>query len=288
MGIAATTLKDRYVPQIDKFTKGSTTYEDEEFGSITLTYADFKPSGASTATKKPLIIWFHGGGEGGTDTTIPLSANKACEFASDKTQSIFGGAYVLAPQTPTKWMDDGTKISKGTEKSNALSMYSRSAINLIEQYVKANPGVDASRIYIGGCSNGGFLTLRLLIDYPDYFAAAFPVCEGINDKFITDEEIQRIKDKSIWFVTSATDDTLPAPLFTLPTYDRLAKTGAKNVHLSYFPNIVDKTGLYKDADGNPHEYDGHWSWTYVYDNRPTNEINGKTVTLMEWMASQKK
>jgi hypothetical protein len=46
------------------------------------------------------------------------------------------------------------------------------------------------------------------------------------------------------------------------------------------------TGLYKNADGTPYEYYGHWSWIYVYNNIPTDTINGKGTTIMDWLATQ--
>ena len=129
------------------------------------------------------------------------------------------------------------------------------------------------------------MTMRLLLDNPRYFAAAYAVCEGMKNEFITDEDIEKLKGENIWFVTAATDTTLPAPMYTLPTYDRLIKAGAQNVHLTYFERVTDTTGKYK-TNGNACEYDGHWTWTYVYNNLVDTLIDGKTVTLMDWMASQ--
>lgn len=287
-GLIADKSDKRIVPLVDEFKEGSSTYKDKTFGDIKINYASYTPK-AST-NKKPLIIWLHGGGEGGTDVTIPISANKACNLASPEIQAYFkDGAYVLAPQSPTKWMSDGKSDTvKGSEKTNADSMYTEALMNLIQEYVKNNSSIDANRIYIGGCSNGGFMTLRMLMSYPDYFAAAYPVCEGVNDKYITDKDIETLKDIPMWFVCAASDDTLVPSTYTIPTYERLIKAGAKNVHLNYFDRVVDTTGLYKDADGNPHEYDGHWSWTYVYNNKVSNTIGDKEMTIMEWLAAQKK
>src|SRR3954462_8041380 len=55
--------------------------------------------------RHPLVVWLHGGGEGGSlpdryyDNETPLRANRgALGFASPEAQRIFGGAHVLAPQ----------------------------------------------------------------------------------------------------------------------------------------------------------------------------------------------
>lgn len=258
---------------VDEFSTGQGTFND-----VKLTYADYSP--AKDKEKNPLIIWLHGGGEGGTDATIPLSANKAVNLATEEIQSYFDGAYVLVPQTPTRWMDGFTGIADGT------SIYSEALMALIQDYVSKNPDIDPKRIYIGGASNGGYMTMLMIRDYPGYFAAAFPVCEGLNDRLITDEDIQKMKQTPIWFVTAENDTTLPPALNTVPTYNRLIEAGAENVQLTLFKDVHDTTGLYNNADGTPYQYSGHWSWIYVYNNEPATTINGSNTTIMEWMASQ--
>lgn len=51
-------------------------------------------------------------------------------------------------------------------------------MDTIKEYVKHNPSVDAERIYLAGDSNGGYMTVNMIITYPDYFAAAVPICEA--------------------------------------------------------------------------------------------------------------
>ncbi|QIZ06298.1 prolyl oligopeptidase family serine peptidase [Priestia megaterium] len=258
---------------VDDFTTGKATYDN-----VSLTYASYDP--LKDKEKNPLVIWLHGGGEGGTDATIPLSANKAVSFGTDGIQSYFDGAYVLAPQAPTFWMDGLTGRADGTSK------YEKALMALINDYVSKNPDIDPNRIYIGGASNGGYMTMLMVRDYPGYFAAAYPVCEGLNDTLITDQDIQTIKETPIWFVAAKNDTTLPPAINTVPTYDRLIQAGAKNVQLSLFDDVHDTSGLYNNADGTPYQYAGHWSWIYVYNNEPAASINGKTTTIMEWMAAQ--
>jgi predicted peptidase len=258
---------------VDDFTTGKATYEN-----VSLTYASYDP--VKDKEKNPLVIWLHGGGEGGTDATIPLSANKAVSLSTDKIQSYFGGAYVLAPQAPTFWMDGLTGRADGTSK------YEKALMALINDYVAKNPDVDPNRIYIGGASNGGYMTMLMVRDYPGYFAAAYPVCEGLNDILISDADLQKMKETPIWFVTAKNDTTLPPGTNTVPTYNRLIQAGADNVHLTLFDDVHDTSGLYNNADGTPYQYSGHWSWIYVYNNEATASINGQTTTLMEWMAAQ--
>lgn len=260
---------------VDDFSTGEATYDD-----ITLTYADFSP--AKDKGKNPLIIWLHGAGEGGTDPTIAISGNKAANFASDEIQSYFDGAYVLAPQTPTFWMDGFTGFGDGTSK------YQDALMSLIKDYVEKNDDIDPNRVYIGGDSNGGYMIMLMISDYSEYFAAAFPTCEALKDTLITDNDIEKMKNLPIWFIHAKTDDVVPPEQYVVPTYHRLIEAGAEDVHLSLFDNVVDTTGLYKKADRTPYEYHGHWSWIYVYNNDVEKTIDGKTITLMEWLSSKSK
>ncbi|NRD78176.1 prolyl oligopeptidase family serine peptidase [Bacillus sp. BRMEA1] len=272
-GLVADTFAGGTRVLVDDFKTGKATYDN-----TTLTYADFTPS--KDNHKNPLIIWLHGMGEGGTDPTIPISANKADNFASKEIQSYFDGAYVLAPQTPTYWMDGLTGFGDGTSK------YENALMSLIKDYVANHKDIDSNRIYIGGDSNGGYMTMLMARDYTNYFAAAFPTCEALRDTLISDADIQKMKGLPLWFTAAKTDTTVPPVDYVVPTYNRLVQAGATNVHLSLFDDVHDPSGLYQNADGTPFVYPGHWSWIYVYNNLPTDTINGKTTSIMEWLAAQ--
>ncbi|MGJ9382099.1 prolyl oligopeptidase family serine peptidase [Salipaludibacillus sp. CF4.18] len=259
---------------VEDFSAGEGTYDD-----VTLTYADFSPE--KDKQQNPLIIWLHGGGEGGTDPTIPLSANKAVNFITDDIQAYFDGAYVLVPQTPTRWMEGFEGSADGT------SVYKEALMSLIDDYVTSNPDIDPNRVYIGGASNGGYMSLLMTRDYPDYFAASFPVAEGLSDDLISDADIENLAQTPTWFVHAKNDPTLNPNNNTIPTYNRLVEAGA-DVHISLFEDVHDTSGLYTEDDGSPYQYNGHWSWIYLYNNEAIAEINGVDTTIMEWMAAQSK
>ena len=70
-----------------------------------LNYRYFSPVDDDHAN--PLIIWLHGAGEGGSNNETQITGNQgAVAFASKDAQDIFGGAYVVAPQSPDCWMDE--------------------------------------------------------------------------------------------------------------------------------------------------------------------------------------
>ena len=272
-GIVATESTGKVTEMVDDFEISQGFY-----GGYNMSYASYTPD--KDNHKNPLIIWLHGGGEGGSDATIPLSANKAVNFASDEIQSYFDGAYVLTPQAPTRWMhgDNETGMADGT------SLYTEGVMELIQEYVAGNDDIDTNRIYIGGCSNGGYMTNIMVRDYPDYFAACFPICGVIEDQYTTDEDMEAMKKTPMWMVTAETDDIFGAPIPAV--YDRFMAADKDNLMYTRFDNVIDTSGLYTKEDGTPYEYSGHWSWIYVFNNEVYGEVNGQTVSIMEWLASQ--
>lgn len=150
--------------------------------SLTLNMAAYEPDSLSGEEKNPLIIWLHGASEGGENPDIAILGNKASALAQKNIQSYFSsgeeeGAYVLIVQCNTYWMDEGN----GTNGAGSgESRYTEILMDTVESYLKHNPDVDSKRIYLAGCSNGGYMTVNMLINYPDYFAAAVPVCEAYS------------------------------------------------------------------------------------------------------------
>lgn len=281
-GLAWNEEVNRVMPLIDRFDL-SGRFSDGK--GITMSYASFSPEDKE---ESPLIIWLHGGGEGGTNPSIPLIANRAANYASDEIQAIFEGAHVLVPQSPTRWMDSG----EGTTRGQVDDIYFKAVKALIDDYITRHPNADRNRIYVGGCSNGGYLALKLLIEYPDYFAAAFPSALAYRAAYFTDEQAERIKDIPIWFIHSKDDGTTVPENTILPVYNKLKEAGAPNVRLTYYNHVVDITGFF---GGEGYHYPGHWSWIYSHANEARRDydgslvkLNGKPVTIMEWLAGQSK
>lgn len=317
------------IPELDKWdTTGS--YTD---GDITLKYASYAPeANAAKTDKKPLIVWLHGAGEGGTDPSIVLLGNQVVNLAKPLIQNYFitdtcAGAYVLAPQSPTMWMDNGDGQQGGSNVGE--SIYTESLFKLIKNFVDTHEDIDADRVYIGGCSNGGWMTVEMLSKHGEYFAAAYPIAVPFDKTAgLTDEEFARLVNVPMWITHAKADMTVSIgtnrnqmwqPEFNGYTetnsnslYIELLKAGATNVHYSLFENVVIADGDDKTPQGAA--YDGHYSWIYTLRDEcskvqattgsgtdgafvladiseASNEtvtIDGNAVTLWGWLAAQAK
>ena len=159
-------------------------------------YVYYSPvKGEDDETKYPVVVWLHGNSSGDYEGHQIDNCNIAL-WTSEEYQSRFEGtegAYILAPRYPTSsllavaWEGSTTPLKK-----------------TIDAFVKANAKhVDTNKIYIGGYSMGGKMTLRMASTYPDYFAAAFPLSPVYAP---SDRELNDLIDMPIWFFWCKNDD----------------------------------------------------------------------------------
>ena len=121
---APITLRNRRPLTIARFVQGELS--DPEVDAFSyhisrsgLKYRLYSPGhGRGGRGGRPLVVWLHGGGEGGLlpdhyyDNETTLRANRgALGFATEQAQRIFGGAYVVAPQSTSFWIEDGPRFA---------------------------------------------------------------------------------------------------------------------------------------------------------------------------------
>ena len=172
---------------IGKFKDGT----GPEVGSLSVDYVYYEPQNAAGA-KLPLVIYFHGAGQGGSPRA-QIMENNFPLWASDELQSRFpgGGAYLVVPRS---------QEDKGEFWSDP---YVPAVKALIDDFISSHAGsIDLNRIYIGGFSMGGKMTLKMISNYPGMFAAAFPACPAYEP---TREQLEAAADLPIWLIVSRFD-----------------------------------------------------------------------------------
>ncbi|SCG48997.1 prolyl oligopeptidase family serine peptidase [Micromonospora rifamycinica] len=232
-----------------------------------LKYRLYSPKRPARHGRRPLIVWLHGAGEGASlpddyyDNETTLRANRgALGFATPQAQRIFSDAYVVAPQSTSYWMEDGPRFVPLIRE-------------IVEDLVRRER-VDPDRIHVAGCSNGGYMSLKMTVACPDLFAASVPVCGvveplgGDGPPLITDAELAGIRTPT-WLVTSRDDDTVPPETNTVHAHDLI-------------PGSL--VTLYDHVVWNGHQFPGHFSWIYVARNDPSHH----GTHLWQWMASRRR
>jgi predicted peptidase len=252
-------------PEVDAF-----SYHVSGSGMKYRLYSPTQGGGHTRSTgrgKRPLVVWLHGGGEGASlpdnyyDNETTLRANRgALGFATPEAQRIFSGAYVVAPQSTSFWIEDGPRFAP---------LIREIILDLVRRYP-----IDSRRVDVAGASNGGYMSMKMTTTYRDLFAASVPICgvvapfRGSDTPLITDAELKQINTPT-WLVTSLDDATVPPEPNTIHAHDLI-------------PGSL--ITLYDHVIWNGHQFPGHWSWIYVARNDPS--IDG--THIWQWMAQQRR
>lgn len=256
-----------------------------EFG-----YAAFDPHHGEVSRaehQSALVVWLHGASDGGADVRLPYTASHVTLLGESGIQAHFlGGAWVLVPQCPTFWMDDGVEQMGRSNKS----IYTESLKALIDEFVLCHPDIDPERIVIGGLSNGGFMTLRMLADYPEAFCAGVAACAPLFEENQSEVLVSALAQTPIWLVHSKDDFIVNARETVLPLYHKL-EVVSDDVHLTYYDHVEDLTGRYNDEQGRPRRNFGHGVWINVFNDFCHTELDGRNViddgepvSIWEWAA----
>ncbi len=206
-------------------------------------FAPDKTAYPKPADGYPLVVWLHGGGEIGTDNRLPVSANDVHAWIEEPSQKVFGGAYVLAPQNH----------AAAGEGAPAATM------SVILQFIEQMGDIDIGKVYVGGCSYGGIGTWQMLRNYPNFFAAGFPICCGPSGG-LTDEEAKSLVNTPIYMTVSSGDDS-GIVSGMIDAYNDITAAGGKDVHIAIFEHSAYEGYEDMAAAG---VYIDHFSWTYVH------------------------
>lgn len=181
-------------------------------GNYSVDYRYFSPVKENDTQKYPLVVWLHGMGDGAEEGRQVEKSNIAY-WASDEFQSRFapsGGAFILAARS---------REEDNIFWSNEMLEPLKAAIDDFIDKNKAN--IDLSRIYVGGYSMGGKMTLKMAVAYSEMFAAAFPICPAWSP---SEELLENVAEMPIWLTSSTRDPLVNYYLAVTPTWEKIVKT----------------------------------------------------------------
>lgn len=247
-----------------QFTEG----EGPEAEGFSIEYLYFSPVKEADTEKYPLVVWLHGMWDGSYNGR-QIKNNGIGYWTSEEFQSRFpsGGAFIMAPRSPEEqfiyWED--------------RTVYPLRAA--IDDFVAQNKdNVDVTRIYVGGYSMGGKMTLKMITAYPEMFAAAFPICPAWSPD---EASLQLIRDMPIWLTCGMNDNAV--------NYNGVARTWQNICGVSNRNSVNRFSSMTKTVmpDGSPAP-SGHESWQAVahdmfsyewgdYPNMSTVDGNGNEV-----------
>lgn len=199
-----------------------------------LNYRVLYPLNYSPDKHYPVILFLHGAGERGNDNEAQL-VHGGDMFASYENQSKYP-AIIIAPQCP-----EGETWSTYTHpsKNNGVRVYPfsspatpamKAVKEMLDSYISKGI-VDTKRIYITGLSMGGMGTFDAVCRYPNFFAAASPICGGSNLK-----RLEQFKGKTGFSIYHGSADDTVDPKFSREAYDTLQKIHA-DVRYKEYPGV---------------------------------------------------
>lgn len=148
-----------------------------------LLYRQLNPQEIEEGEKYPLVLFLHGAGERGDDNISQLR-HGAMMFTNPVNREKYP-CFVLFPQCPADlyWptprrpdnFQDEFIFPADAEISKPLALVKE----LLDKTIQTYP-IDVDRIYVLGLSMGGMGTFDMVCRFPDLFAAAIPICGGVN------------------------------------------------------------------------------------------------------------
>jgi predicted peptidase len=239
--------KPRVIPFLERWEACVHTNESGE----TLPYRLLKPKAYDPGQTYPLVVVLHGMGERGSDNASQLVNGVSELFASDAAMDRFP-AVVIAPQCPDGEDMNEASWSNWRDETPAITGPTRLVLEIVKA-VRKQFTIDSDRMYIGGLSMGGFGTWDVIQEYPDLFAAAFPICGGGDP-----HRAERIAQLPLWVFHGATDETVP-PQLSRDMVRAIQEAGGHPGYTEY-PDV------------------GHDSWTSAFEE----------PRLLAWLFSQKR
>jgi predicted peptidase len=264
---SVTVHRENIKPVADAFLKF--TYKDAATGAV-MPYRLFVPANYDPRQRYPLVMFLHGGGEGGSDNEKQLSGSEGATVWAKPGEQAKRPAFVLAPQAHDYVNPDpklpigGFGITRNREGERYMdevlkpSADIKLAVAVLEK-VMDDYSVDRSRIYVTGLSQGGFGTWNIGLLRPDLFAAMVPIAGGGDP-----EQMHKLVGMPVWAFHAEDDQVVPVN-YSRQSIAALRKAGGQAVYTEL------PSGTFFD----PNE---HWSWVYAYQDE----------SVREWLFKQHK
>lgn len=169
-----------------------------EVGGRERTYHLHLPPHHSKATPAPLVVALHG--RGGTGEGFDQSTNGQVVREADRR-----GYIVVFPEGIDKGWNDGRPPVSDRDRDRS-GVDDVAFVSALVDRIDTDHGVDRSRVYAMGISNGGFMSLRLAIDLSDRFAAVAAVAASVTKVM---EPLVPKRPVAVVFVNGTADPLVP-------------------------------------------------------------------------------
>lgn len=203
-----------------------------EFEHFSLPYQIFLPPGYTGAKKWPVVLYFHGVGEVGTDNQKQLTSGLGPWLSKNPERFQ---AIVVLPQTPKRWE---SLVLQGRADSPRIWDLAWIAV----ENVLRNYNGDPKRVSLTGNSMGGYGAWSFATLHPERFSAVLPICGWSDNPEVT---AQQLRNTPVWVFHGLLDLVIPVAE-SRKIVDALHKVGSRLVRYTEVP------------------FAGHNSWDTAY------------------------
>lgn len=232
-----------------------------------------------TAGPHPLVLFLHGGGEGGTDNWLQLVGTLGAAAWVER----YPDAMVLAPQNPVAWDAIRASIPAQGGAAPRLPGWSVETLAVVASLIRGLIGggqVDPARVYVTGMSMGGAGTLRMLAHHGELFAGAAPICPSMNDETLP--YLKGLIDMPLW-ISSAYRDTFPTRhLQIVEGIEHLQAAGSRHAHYTLYSAeelAAYGLGCHPALTEEQRWGENHHSWVLTLNN---------AYGIMDWLMAQRR
>ena len=200
-----------------------------------------------------LIVYFHGNGEGDINgatrnNAAQILANRGGSVWVSDARKIFGDVHVMAFQAPDMWYF--------AKRDGLIEICGDEIMQVIER-----EKIDPDKVWIAGISAGGFMSVRMILRYPDLFRSAMITCPALDaanarshtdNANLTDEELARLPEArtAIWLVQGETDSAVDPELCARRIWKFLSENRqTSSEHYEGGQGIASAFTTYETADG---------------------------------------
>ncbi len=262
-------------------TEGLSAFERIEEGEVL--YRLYSPK---STEKRPLILFLHGGGNGGTRDGRDNEKQLVADYGPINFSINYPEMYVLAPQCIEQpfnpMLFGGIRKQSFYKDLDPNFGWSRSYLtkvcDIIRRMIREGK-VDEHRVYVTGLSMGGAGTIRATSVAPDLFAACAPVCPTMTQETFN---ILRTTELPVWVSSAYVDHTVYRHKYLVDAVMELKDRGNKDAHLTlYSPEELAEydIGIVPDTDYTTLFSQNHASWVLTY-----HDAHG----IMSWLLNRKK
>ena len=241
-----TTLAPANVELFFNASKNSVTDTFTASNNTKLPYKLYVPSDYDPNKSYPLVLFFHGAGEAGNDNKHIFKGGSILQRLLTKEERAEHPCIILAPQCGStgnggKWVNSDWGPGFYDHTKFKISPYMVAAEELLDEVIK-NYSVDETSLYVSGISMGGYGTWDIISRNPGKFAAAVPVCGGIDESYM-----EGLKDMPIR-TYHCKGDTVVSSAGTIKAYELLKDYG-NITYIEYNSSNHDAwTDAYKDGE----------------------------------------